>query len=200
MIAAILFGLLFIIVVSFVCVFIFYILSPSLKKQEIPFENSLISETELLEKSSFEEFPAATENKAIVLCSPEKKCGEKRIDYNGPKNCALFFSAFDTEYNCKFICAGFGDCIKSCPRGALSIKNKTAVVSSLCNGCGKCIDSCPHKIIKLIPATTKKAAFCNSPFSEKTECSEFLAEKEILPLDKRGFKFWKKCYTIFCKR
>ena len=60
MIAAILFGLLFIIVVSFVCVFIFYILSPSLKKQEIPFEHSLISETELLEKSNFEEFPSAT--------------------------------------------------------------------------------------------------------------------------------------------
>lgn len=200
MIAAILFGLLFIIVVSFVCVFIFYILSPSLKKQEIPFEHSLISETELLEKSNFEEFPSATENKAVVLCSPEKNCGKKRLDYNGSKNCALFFSVFDTEYNCKYICAGFGDCIKSCPRGALSIKNKTAVVSSLCNGCGKCVDSCPHKIIKLIPAATKKVPLCNSPFSEKTECSEFLSEKEILPFDKRGFKFWKKCYTIFCKR
>ena len=121
MIAAILFGLLFIIVVSFVCVFIFYILSPSLKKQEIPFEHSLISETELLEKSNFEEFPSATENKAVVLCSPEKNCGKKRLDYNGSKNCALFFSVFDTEYNCKYICAGFGDCIKSCPRGALLI-------------------------------------------------------------------------------
>ena len=76
---------------------------PSLKKQEIPFEHSLISETELLEKSNFEEFPSATENKAVVLCSPEKNCGKKRLDYNGSKNCALFFSVFDTEYNCKYI-------------------------------------------------------------------------------------------------
>ncbi len=199
MVAAILFGLLFIVVVSFVCVFIFYILSPSLEKQEIPFKNPLISETELLEKSGFENFALPTENKAVVLCSPEKNCGSKRLDYNGPKNCALFFSIFDTEYNCKYICAGFGDCVKSCPRGALSIKNKTAVVNSLCNGCGKCIDSCPHKIIKLVSALTKKAVLCNSTFSEKTECSDFLAEKEILPFDKRCFKFWKKCYTIFCK-
>ncbi|MGN0728346.1 4Fe-4S binding protein [Treponema sp.] len=201
MVAAVLFGILFIISVSFVCVFVFYILSPSLKKQNIPFESPLVSETELLsEIKSEKDSENLSEKRAVVLCSPEKKCGENRLNYSGSKNCALFFSVFDTEYSCRYMCAGFGDCVKSCSRGAISIKNKTAVVNKLCNGCGKCIESCPHGLIKLVFAREEKVVRCAAPVLEKVDCSAFLSDREPAAEEKRDFKFWKKCYTIFCKR
>lgn len=201
MVAAILLGLLFIIVLSFVIVFVFHVLSPSLRRQNVPFERTLVSEGEIRIKPSQVELYAPQNGKrAAVFCSPEKNCVRKQFDYSGPKSCALFHSLYDSERDCTWSCIGFGDCVRSCTRGALSVENETAVVNGLCNGCGKCIDSCPKSIIKLVPSESGSLVLCSAQFSEATECPAFLAEADSSPKKaKRGFQIWKMCYKLFHK-
>lgn len=201
MVAAILLGLLFIIAVSFVIVFIFHVLAPSLKRQDVPFERSLISENEIrIKPSQVEQYAPPNGRKAAVFCSAEKSRVKKRFVYSGPKSCALFHSLYDSEHDCKWSCIGFGDCVRSCSRGALFIENETAVVNELCNGCGKCIDSCPKSIIKLVPSESGSLVLCSAPFSETTGCPAFLAETDSgLKKAKRGFQFWKMCCKLFHK-
>ncbi len=48
-------------------------------------------------------------------------------------------------------CAGCGQCIQSCPYGAIEMSQGAAVVNSfLCKGCGTCAAACPNKAMSLI--------------------------------------------------
>ena len=49
----------------------------------------------------------------------------------------------------KETCTGCEACIPSCPFGALSIKEKIAVVDEKCTFCGACVDVCPVNAITL---------------------------------------------------
>jgi NAD-dependent dihydropyrimidine dehydrogenase PreA subunit len=45
-------------------------------------------------------------------------------------------------------CTGCGDCIETCPTGALFIQNDHAFIhQDLCKGCEVCVDSCPQGAI-----------------------------------------------------
>lgn len=48
-------------------------------------------------------------------------------------------------------CVACGSCLKSCPRGALSIRKGlyAAVDETKCVGCGKCVAACPAGVIEL---------------------------------------------------
>jgi electron transfer flavoprotein alpha subunit/NAD-dependent dihydropyrimidine dehydrogenase PreA subunit len=46
-------------------------------------------------------------------------------------------------------CTGCEACISTCPFGALSIKDKVAVVDEKCTFCGACVDVCPVSAITL---------------------------------------------------
>ena len=141
MIAAILFGLLFLIVVSAVVVFIFEVLLPALKAQNVTLERTMFSESEIRIKPIYvEKYAKANGKKACVMCSSAKKVSARRFVYSAEKSCKMFDGVVDSEHDCRFGCIGFGDCMKSCTRGAITIVNGTAVVNSLCNGCGKCIE------------------------------------------------------------
>jgi ferredoxin len=197
MVAAILFGLLFVAVLSCAVVFVFYILSPALKRQQIPFERPLVSESEVrIKPSEVEKYQKADRKRAIVFCSGEKNLVEKRFDYAGPKSCALFNSIFDGEADCKFGCLGFGDCVKECSRHAISVEGKIAVVNELCNGCGKCVSACPKKIIKIVSSSAEREILCSSARSENTTCPAFLTESKIEIVPERYFQFWKMCYRM----
>ncbi len=200
MIAAILFGLLFLIVISAVVVFIFEVLLPALKAQNVTLERTMFSESEIRIKPVFvEKYAKANGKKACVMCSSSKKVSARRFVYSAEKSCKMFDGVVDSEHDCRFGCIGFGDCMKSCTRGAITIINGTAVVNSLCNGCGKCIDRCPRKIIKLVPSTQEKAVLCSAAYDLSTQCSSYLAEENIAGRDNPVFFLWKKCYKLIRK-
>jgi electron transfer flavoprotein alpha subunit len=46
-------------------------------------------------------------------------------------------------------CTGCEACVSSCPFGALSMKDKVAVVDEKCTFCGACVDVCPVSAITL---------------------------------------------------
>ena len=47
-------------------------------------------------------------------------------------------------------CEGCGDCIETCPCGAIELKEKKAVIDGeLCADCGACVDSCPTHAIEM---------------------------------------------------
>ena len=48
------------------------------------------------------------------------------------------------------LCEGCGDCIETCPCGAIELKeNKAVIDSDLCADCGACVDSCPTHAIEM---------------------------------------------------
>ena len=71
---------------------------------------------------------------------------------DGPSNrMAIFFQG--CQFNCRFchnpetirMCDHCGDCVKTCPAGALSIRERKVVWNrELCVGCDTCIKTCRH--------------------------------------------------------
>ncbi len=197
MIAAILFFILFTIIISGILYFVFFVLFPSLNAQKINGRRPLFSKEDTAHHTPDPAFPHVdTGMKAIVLCSPERSFEAKRFDYNGPADCSLFYSLYDNEVDCVYGCVGFGNCVRVCPRSAIDITNGTAIINSMCNGCGLCEPSCPKHLIKLIPQNTKECELCVLPKDEKNNCSQCHNKTKLRQKPTKLFQFWKKFYTI----
>ncbi len=70
---------------------------------------------------------------------------------------------------------GFGDCVKACPQGAISMQDGIACVNhTACIGCGICAQTCPQKIIEIVPDIIRTEVLCssyhNGPYTKKV-CS-----------------------------
>ena len=46
-------------------------------------------------------------------------------------------------------CTACGECVESCPVGAISINHHSAEISAACKGCGICVDVCQSGVIKI---------------------------------------------------
>lgn len=106
------------------------------------------------------------EHKKVVICHCGAKRQEKKISnsYHGIKTCKganLVGGLID----CLYGCLGLGDCVNSCPVGALSIKNwQIQIDLTKCIGCRKCVKVCPRGLFEMVSAKTNEIFFvaCNN--------------------------------------
>ncbi len=103
------------------------------------------------------------EKVAYVACNGNCNVTERKYDYQGIKTCRNANMAYQGDKLCSFACLGYGDCVRSCPKDAISIENGVARVNpSKCIGCGICTRECPNNIIHLIDDTTRVVVECSN--------------------------------------
>ena len=103
---------------------------------------------------------------AFVHCIGDCDMTSDKYDYSGSETgCSVIsFSPGKGPKSCAFGCMGYGDCVKVCEFGAISIVNGIAVVDpDKCVDCGKCIKACPKKLISEVPYGRAAAIGCANP-------------------------------------
>lgn len=86
-----------------------------------------------------------------------------RYEYQGVPSCAAASLLRGGTNACSFSCLGFGDCVQSCPFGAMKIVGNLACVDiGRCTGCGTCVSACPRGVLQLIPLRARVCIPCNS--------------------------------------
>ena len=101
---------------------------------------------------------------AYVACNGSCHPEERKYIYDGPKTCKAANMSFSGDRVCTFACLGYGDCIKVCPRNAISI-NEIGIAHidpKLCIGCGLCAKICPNAIIRIVKDTERVVVKCNN--------------------------------------
>ena len=109
---------------------------------------------------------------ALVRCSgyhsidaSGKELGAKRKgEYEGFHDCmAASKVGGNGHISCKFGCLGFGNCVKACKYGALSVVDGVAKVDSeKCVGCMSCTTVCPRNLIVPVEYDKHVLIACNS--------------------------------------
>lgn len=98
-----------------------------------------------------------------LSCAADQK---RSFAYRGPASCAVAHAAGGT-LDCRFGCVGFGDCVKVCPVGALTLVDAhVAVDNTKCIDCGKCVRTCPRSLFFFANVGTDKTycvVGCNNP-------------------------------------
>ncbi len=88
----------------------------------------------------------------------------KKGSYDGLMDCeAAAKLAGGGPNNCPYGCLGFGNCVKVCPTGAISLKDGVAQVDhEKCVGCMACKNACPRGIIEEVPYKQDIVVACSS--------------------------------------
>lgn len=88
---------------------------------------------------------------AHLKCRGTKTAAIMAAEYQGVLDCAAAKLIQGGPKGCKFGCIGFGNCVKACPFGALSMgaDGLPIVDKEICTGCGKCVSTCPQSILVL---------------------------------------------------
>ena len=202
MILSFFFVFLLLLCISLILFFTFSMLLPSLNAKNVHIERILFSTKEFSEPQVKKNEVVLSDKRAVVLCARDSKETSKQLQYSGIRDCGLFSSLYDSEYECTKGCVGFGDCSRVCPVSAIVIRNGIAEVTASCIGCGICVDSCPKHLIKLFDNAEKDVVACvqtdeDSELNQKN-CPSAEA-KEVPPKYKKLFQFWAKCYRIVHK-
>jgi Na+-translocating ferredoxin:NAD+ oxidoreductase RNF subunit RnfB len=93
---------------------------------------------------------------AVLACRGSHEFAPLKGDYVGVETChAAKLSAGGTKL-CAWGCMGYGDCVKVCKFGALSIGDEGLPVidRAKCTGCQACIKECPQKLLQAVPVGT----------------------------------------------
>ena len=110
--------------------------------------------------------PEGKEKKvAFVRCKGDCERTFEKYNYSGPKTCAILRSAPATgPKSCTYGCSGYGDCIRACPFGAISIiKGIARVNPDKCRDCLACISACPKGLIVEVPYSAVARVACVNP-------------------------------------
>lgn len=123
--------------------------------KDVSLNKCTVGGAELVEKlgALFGREATATGKKiAVIMCSGGENCTD-RFTYSGVNTCYAVNLVFGGHKSCIYGCLGLGDCVKSCPFGAIT-QDKPGTVPVInpekCTGCGLCVNVCPKKIIELV--------------------------------------------------
>ena len=107
----------------------------------------------------------AAEPKYVHLkCRGTKTAAAMAANYEGVPDCAAAKLIQGGPKGCKFGCIGFGNCVRACPFGALSMGDDglPIVDKDICTGCGKCVSTCPQAILTLQTFAAPVQVGCSS--------------------------------------
>ena len=105
------------------------------------------------------------EKVAYVACNGSCAPEERKYRYEGIKTCKAANMNYSGDRFCTFACLGYGDCIRVCPRDAITINEERCIAEidpKKCIGCGLCAKECPNNIIHLINDTSTVVVKCSS--------------------------------------
>ena len=99
---------------------------------------------------------------AVVMCRGHHVT--RKGQYEGITDCAAASRILGNGPTlCSYGCLGFGNCVKACPQGAISIVDGVAKVDhDKCIGCMACASACPRGIIKEVPYDQDIVVACSS--------------------------------------
>ena len=101
---------------------------------------------------------------SVRCCLGGEEIAVKRGIYTGLETCRGAKIAGGTKL-CAWGCVGFGDCVRVCKFGALSMGGDglPVVDRNKCTGCKVCVAECPQGILRVIPKDKKIAlALCSN--------------------------------------
>ena len=99
---------------------------------------------------------------SLRRCVKDEGKVAKKYEYQGVPSCAAAHMMGGADA-CQYSCLGFGDCMRACPFGAMSLDNGLVRIDpALCTGCGVCTRTCPRNILELIPVRARVMVFCSS--------------------------------------
>jgi ferredoxin len=89
---------------------------------------------------------------ATLLCNGGKNAADK-YEYCGIENCRAATMVFGGQKACAFGCLGFGDCVRACPFGAVTMgaTGLPEVNRDKCTSCGRCAEACPKNLFVMLP-------------------------------------------------
>lgn len=97
---------------------------------------------------------------AFIGCT---KGAYERYNYEGEMDCAYAASLMGGIKTCSYGCIGFGNCVRACRYGALTVTDGVPKVNrEKCTGCGLCKKACPKGLIDVVPEKMKYAVVCSS--------------------------------------
>lgn len=100
---------------------------------------------------------------AFVRCSGDCNTTVHKYDFDGIQSCAACNRFYSGSKLCTNGCMGYGDCVKVCPQGAISIVDRIAVIDpEKCIGCGLCAKECPNNLIAVRRKSQKVEVMCSS--------------------------------------
>jgi len=97
---------------------------------------------------------------AALACRGSYLHAPQKGTYTGIKTCRGAKLATGSTKLCAWGCLGFGDCVKVCVFGGLSMdksKGLPVIDYSKCTGCGVCMAECPQSLLKGVPKDQKGA-------------------------------------------
>lgn len=103
--------------------------------------------------------------RALLLCQGGKGVAQVVAEYGGIPDCRAAHLLPASFKGCRFGCLGFGNCIRVCPFGAITMDSTTGLPVidwEKCTGCGKCVTECPRGIIALVPKKDQVTVACVS--------------------------------------
>ncbi len=110
----------------------------------------------------------AVENKvrSVAHCHCQHKNVKTVAIYSGIQTCrgASNFGLGGGWLDCRYGCLGYGDCMQSCPFGAITMsEDKRPVVNEeICTACKKCVVACPRNLMAVDPIDKVIHVICHN--------------------------------------